>query len=221
MASYQIPQFLDSGDKIFGPLNIRQFGYMLGGGFAGFLIYTVTQALIPGIATYAIIPAIPVFALTAYLALGKYNGRDSEIYIFKSVIYLLKPRTLVFRRVVDNSDLDAKLSSLTVSNIEKQWAAAATKSKKLEDNKYSSFEMEDVRSKARQLRSIGSSLDLGQRNALEALQRGNIRIQQTSQQIQAMTPKKPGYQQPHIINQTPVAPFQESHVEETGGNYFQ
>jgi hypothetical protein len=221
MASYQIPQFLDSGDKIFGPLNIRQFGYMLGGGFGTFLVFTLVQTLIPGIANYAIVPAIPLLALTAYLALGKYNGRDSEIYIFKAIIYLTKPRTLVFRRVVDNSDLDAKLSTLTVSNIEKQWAEAATKSKKLEDNQYSSFELEDAKSKARQLRSIGSSLDLGQRNALEALQRGNIRIQQTSQQIQAMTPRKPGYQQPHIINQTPIAPLQESIVKEEGGNYFQ
>jgi hypothetical protein len=221
MASYQIPQFLDSGDKIFGPLNIRQFGYMLGGGFVVFLVYTLTSTFLPGIGNYAFIPTIPFLGIFAYLALGKYNGRDSEIYVLKAIIYAVKPRIMMFRRVVDNSDLDSKLASLTVSEIEKKWSQAAQKSKALESNEYASFEMEDRASKARKLRSIGANLDIGQRNALEALQRSQIKIQQSSQQIQSMTPQKPGrYQPTHIINQTPVAPLQQTQVQDLTPNYF-
>ncbi len=219
MASYQIPQFLDSGDKILGPLNVRQFAYAMGGGFISVLIFTVTSSLVQGLGNYAIIPAIPILGLSAYLALGKYNGRDSEVYVLKSIIYLLKPRIMKFSRIIDVSDLDSRLSELTVTNIEKKWAEAASKAHNLEGNEYATFEMETSKLKAQKLRTIGSTLDLGQRNALEAIQRGTIKIQQSSQQIQAMSPKKPGYSQPHIINQTPVAPLSQTQIEDNA-NYF-
>ena len=36
---FQVPQFIDIEDKIFGPLTFKQFVYLAGGGGLAFLIY--------------------------------------------------------------------------------------------------------------------------------------------------------------------------------------
>ncbi len=36
---FQVPQFIEIEDKIFGPLTFKQFIYLLGGGGAVFILY--------------------------------------------------------------------------------------------------------------------------------------------------------------------------------------
>ncbi len=117
MASYQIPQFLDAGDKILGPLNLRQFGYAMGFGFVTFLVFQISFAFLPGAGWFNLLPAAPFAFLGAYLALGKYNSRDAEIYVFAAILYNVKPRKLIYTRVPDLYDLEEKLSTVTANNI--------------------------------------------------------------------------------------------------------
>ena len=166
MATYQIPQFLDSGDKILGPLNVRQFGYALGGGFIGILVYTVTQNLLPGIGNYAFIPAIPFLIVAAYLALGKYNGRDTEVYVLKIVLYLIKPRIMKFAKVPDVSDLNNQQSKVTFTNILNEFNKRVANSKEAEENILTAFSTKDSRQKAVEIRKLGTILDTSLRNSL-------------------------------------------------------
>lgn len=86
---YQVPQFIDVEDKIFGPLTASQFIYIVGG--VGFLI--AMWLLLP--LWLAVIAGGPVAALGLALAFYKINDRPLITfleagfnYIFKSKLYI-------------------------------------------------------------------------------------------------------------------------------------
>jgi hypothetical protein len=66
---FQVPQFIEVEDRIFGPLTFKQFVYLAGGLGAGYLLYRV----LPFIVAAPLIMAIVGFA--AALAFIKFNGR--------------------------------------------------------------------------------------------------------------------------------------------------
>lgn len=55
---FQVPQFIEVEDKIFGPLTFKQFIYLCGGAGLSFVIYTVTKSLLISIIPIAIIMGI-------------------------------------------------------------------------------------------------------------------------------------------------------------------
>ena len=61
---FQVPQFIEVEDKIFGPLTIKQFIYLLGGAGLSFIIYSFIGNLY--ISAVFIIPVV-AFALAYYL----------------------------------------------------------------------------------------------------------------------------------------------------------
>lgn len=66
---FQVPQFIEVEDKIFGPLTFKQFVYLAGGAGMGYIFWR----LLP---IYLAAPIIAgVFGLGAALAFFKYNGR--------------------------------------------------------------------------------------------------------------------------------------------------
>lgn len=66
---YQVPQFIEIEDKIFGPLTFRQFIYVAGGvGLCAVFIFTLPILL-------AIILCLPVGGLAGALAFYKVNGK--------------------------------------------------------------------------------------------------------------------------------------------------
>lgn len=186
MASYQIPQFLDSGDKIIGPLNIRQFAYALGGFLLSALIFSVVGAAVPGIGTYAVIPAIPTGSLFLYLALGKYNGRDSEIYVLKYFLFQKKPKKMVYCRIPEISDLNEKMSEWTEEKILKRWNDEVAKNKALENNEYLSFGQGGAIQKAKQIRTFGRNLDMSTSSTMSKVMQNQIKIDIIEAQEAAM-----------------------------------
>jgi hypothetical protein len=67
---FQVPQFIEVEDKIFGPLTLKQFIFLAGGAGLSFLIYVLLQNLI-----FAAIPIIVVMAAVSALAFYKVNNR--------------------------------------------------------------------------------------------------------------------------------------------------
>ncbi|MBX4209353.1 PrgI family protein [Candidatus Parcubacteria bacterium] len=67
---FQVPQFIEVEDKIFGPLTIKQFIYLLGGAGLSFLIYS----LIGNIFISAIL-IVPVMGFALALAFYKINSK--------------------------------------------------------------------------------------------------------------------------------------------------
>lgn len=66
---FEVPQFIEIEDKIFGPLTFKQFVYVAGGAGMSFVIYTTLPFFL------AILFIIPVGALALGLAFYKVNNR--------------------------------------------------------------------------------------------------------------------------------------------------
>ena len=67
---YQVPQFIDVEDKIFGPFTFKQFIYMVGGVGLSYVIYRFTPSLF-----ISAVPIALVLALSAALAFYRVNNR--------------------------------------------------------------------------------------------------------------------------------------------------
>jgi len=67
---FQIPQFIEVEDKIFGPLTFRQFLYLAGGAGLCFVLYVYLPIYL------AIFPIAGVAGLAIALTFYKYNGRN-------------------------------------------------------------------------------------------------------------------------------------------------
>lgn len=69
MADYQVPQFIEVEDKIFGPFTLKQFVYVAGGvGLCAILLLYLPFFI-------GLILAIPVAAFTAALVFYKINNK--------------------------------------------------------------------------------------------------------------------------------------------------
>jgi hypothetical protein len=66
---FQVPQFIDVEDKIFGPLTLRQFIYLAGG--AGIVV--ALFKFLPGFLAFLI--GLPIVALAVALAFFKVNNK--------------------------------------------------------------------------------------------------------------------------------------------------
>ncbi|MEK7598860.1 MAG: PrgI family protein [Patescibacteria group bacterium] len=69
MRQFNVPQFIEVEDKIFGPLTLKQFIYLLGGGAAAFIIYVFAGMI------GFILLGLPIAGFAAALAFYKINGQ--------------------------------------------------------------------------------------------------------------------------------------------------
>ena len=90
---YQVPQFIEVEDKIFGRLTFKQFIYLAGGGGLCLLFFTFLPIYL------TILFGIPVMAFALALAFYKFNGRPFIVvvehasgYFFGHKLYLWKQR---------------------------------------------------------------------------------------------------------------------------------
>lgn len=102
---FQVPQFIETEDKIIGPLTIKQFFFIAATGFASFLLYFVTELWL-----WAIISAILV-GLGVAFAFVKVNGRSLTFFVKSALTYFWKPKTYVYG-VKDNAQKETKEISL-------------------------------------------------------------------------------------------------------------
>ena len=90
---YQVPQFIEIEDKIFGPLTLKQFIYVAGGGGLCLVFFS----LLPFYLT--VVLSIPVIAASLGLAFYQVNGRPMILavehafgYFIGHKLYLWKQR---------------------------------------------------------------------------------------------------------------------------------
>ncbi len=65
---FQVPQFINVEDKIFGPFTLKQFIYLTGGGGIAFIIWTFLK-------WWGVLFILPVIGLALALAFYKVNGK--------------------------------------------------------------------------------------------------------------------------------------------------
>ncbi len=90
---YQVPQFIEVEDKIFGPFTFRQFAYLAGGAGAAFLCYRLLPTLI------GIVVAIPFACFGLALAFYKVNSRPFIDVLQSAFEYIVKSRLYIWKKV--------------------------------------------------------------------------------------------------------------------------
>ena len=89
---YQVPQFIEVEDKIFGPLTLKQFLYVAGGAASGFIIWSIFPKII------AVIIGAPVVVLFMALAFYQYNKRPFVVTVENSIKYFLGNKLYIWKK---------------------------------------------------------------------------------------------------------------------------
>ncbi len=91
---YSVPQFIDIEDKVFGPLTVKQFIYIIVAAMTLFLLY-----LFVGLGFIFILLAIPIMLIFGALAFLKVNGRPFQYFFLSFLNFFLKgTRMWIWRR---------------------------------------------------------------------------------------------------------------------------
>jgi len=110
---FQVPQFIEVEDKIFGPLTFKQFIYLAGGAGVGYVLYRV----------FPIFLAAPLIAaivgLGAALAFFKYNGRPFILALEHGFYFLVRSKLYLWSNDSPRSkkDMPEVASSVRSSQI--------------------------------------------------------------------------------------------------------
>ncbi len=101
---YQVPQFIETEDKIVGPFSLRQFLYLAAGGALIFILFFFLKLAL------WIIFAVIIGVLAAALALIKINGRPLTKVLMAAIGFYLKPRMYLWQRTDKPSSSEIKFS---------------------------------------------------------------------------------------------------------------
>ena len=100
---FQVPQFIEIEDKIFGPLTLKQFIYMAGGAGLSFVMYTLLPFYV------AIILIILIMGFSATLAFYKINKRFPFVYLVEAATkYFFGPKLYIWKKVERKTALGTK-----------------------------------------------------------------------------------------------------------------
>ena len=114
--NFQVPQFIEVEDKIFGPLTFKQFVYVAGSLGTAFLFYSYLPFIV------AIFPMIAIVGFGLALAFYKINNRpfinlaeSAFRYAFTKKLYIWKRRQ---RKVSEQNPIDtAKQASISLPKV--------------------------------------------------------------------------------------------------------
>jgi hypothetical protein len=111
---FQIPQFIDVEDKIFGPFTLKQFIYLAGGVSVG-----VVSVLFLGW-FFGLLIASPVIILAAALAFYRVNNRPFIFVLESAFRYFTKDKLYIWQKKEEEkegSEKEKKYSTLVVPNL--------------------------------------------------------------------------------------------------------
>lgn len=89
---YQVPQFIEIEDKIFGPLTFKQFAYLVGGGGLCFIIYRFLPGFI------ALLLIIPIASFSGALAFYKVNNKPFLEVVISAMKFYLTNKLYIWKK---------------------------------------------------------------------------------------------------------------------------
>lgn len=100
---FQVPQFIEVEDKIFGPLTLKQFIYLAGGGGLSFLVYVFLNNL-----TLAIVPVILIMGVSAALAFYKMNNKPFINVVEAAFKYYIGNKLYIWKKEEKQPAIDTR-----------------------------------------------------------------------------------------------------------------
>ncbi|MEY2664406.1 MAG: hypothetical protein RIT04_214 [Candidatus Parcubacteria bacterium] len=113
---FQVPQFIEVEDKIFGPLTLKQFIYLAGGAGLSFVMYTLLPFYI------AIFAIILIMGFSSALAFYKINKRFPFVYIVEAAAKYYFGAKLYIWKKVDQKRVQ-KTTAEQDAQVEKDYAS--------------------------------------------------------------------------------------------------
>lgn len=89
---FQVPQFIETEDKIVGPLTIKQFLYIAAGAALCFLLFFFLQT---ALWLFFVIIIMPIAISLAFIQV---NGRSLPVVMMSALGYYWKPRFYIWKR---------------------------------------------------------------------------------------------------------------------------
>jgi hypothetical protein len=91
---FQVPQFIEVEDKIFGQLTIKQFVYLAGGAGLSYIAYRILGSLL-----FSFLPIAIIIGFSCALAFFKVNNKPF-IYIVEAAFkYLFSSKLYIWKKV--------------------------------------------------------------------------------------------------------------------------
>lgn len=92
---FQVPQFIEVEDKIFGPLTLKQFIYLGGTAGLAFTIYSFTKGIS---SILGVILGLPVLAFGFALAFYKFNEKPFLNVVESAVKFYLSEKLYIWKK---------------------------------------------------------------------------------------------------------------------------
>lgn len=109
---YQVPQFIEIEDKMFGSLTLKQFIYLAGSAGIAYGIYYFLPALI------AWPLAIAMVALGVALAFYKFDGHRPFIFVLEQAFrFYLNPKRFVWKQDMNKKPKDVVTQAKEIVNV--------------------------------------------------------------------------------------------------------
>jgi hypothetical protein len=113
---FQIPQFIDVEDKIFGPLTLKQFIYVAGGAAVGVICVVLFGIF------FGLLISSPIIILAAALAFYKVNNRPFVNFLESAFKYGTQKKLYIWKRLEKEEaptekSVEPKYSDLYVPNL--------------------------------------------------------------------------------------------------------
>ncbi|MCH7529846.1 PrgI family protein [Patescibacteria group bacterium] len=108
---FQVPQFIEVEDKIFGPLTFKQFIYLAGAGGISFVFWTLLPKFL------AILVSAPIVMLALALAFYKVNNRPFINVLESALSFMTKDKLYVWRQEKKKSEEKKVEEPVAQSNI--------------------------------------------------------------------------------------------------------
>lgn len=89
---FEVPQFIEVEDKIFGPFTWKQFVYLAGGGGLAVVLYLSLPFF------FFILLGLPILALSGFLAFNKINNRPFSLFLESAIRYATTSRLYLWRK---------------------------------------------------------------------------------------------------------------------------
>lgn len=109
---YELPQFINIEDKIFGPFTFRQFVYLAGGAGASYAMWELLPTII------AIIIIVPIIGLSLGLAFYKVNNRPFIDILYAAVSHAFGKKFYLWQQRRAQASDHKQPVHPTVSNIQ-------------------------------------------------------------------------------------------------------
>lgn len=107
---FQVPQFIEVEDKVFGQFTFRQFLYLAGGVGFSFILYVFLPIYI------SVLFILPTLGFAVALTFYKHNGRDF-IYLVESALKYAVTKKLYLWKQDDRSTPSPQISQVAKTGI--------------------------------------------------------------------------------------------------------